>query len=141
MSKIGENEKAILKGDVYDQIGYGWMFKVLRGNCRETEVAPIVRIARQLSEMGRVIHRELELGLRNPEGVGGGRLCKKRRDLKSMGRFLTNREMYIYFKDCSVVKSLKLSGDIERHCISLEFAGGSVGNPMVRFFRKNSHST
>ena len=32
--------------------------------------------------------------------------------------------MYIYFKDCSLVKSHKLSGLIERHCLSLEFVGG-----------------
>ena len=31
--------------------------------------------------------------------------------------------MYIYFKDCSIVKSHKLSGVIERNCVSLEFAG------------------
>ena len=30
--------------------------------------------------------------------------------------------MRIYFKDCSIVKSHKLSGVIERHFLSLEFA-------------------
>ena len=40
-----------------------------------------------------------------------------------MSRFLTNREMYIYFKDCRVAKSHKLSGVLDRQCISLEFVG------------------
>ena len=41
-----------------------------------------------------------------------------------MGRFLTNREMYIYFKDYRMATSRKLSGVIESHCVSLDFAGG-----------------
>ena len=65
--------------------------------------------------------------MRNPEGVldwiGG-----QRRSLKAMGRLLTNREMYICFKDCSIAKSQKLTGVIERHCLSLEFSGGSYGD-------------
>ena len=86
---------------------------MFRGKYREPGGSPIVRIAKQLSGMARVIHRELELGVRNPEGDWDW-LGKTRRDLKSMGRFLTNREIYIYFKDCSIVKSHKLSGVIER---------------------------
>ena len=38
-SKIGENEKEILRGEFLDPIGYGWMFKILRGKYRETEGA------------------------------------------------------------------------------------------------------
>ena len=40
-----------------------------------------------------------------------------------MGRFLTNREMYFYCNDCSLVKSHKLGGVIEKRCLSLEFMG------------------
>ena len=58
--------------------------------------------------------------MRNAECVYG-RLGVKRSDLKVMCRFLTSQEMYIYFKDCSLVKSHKLSGVIESHCVSLEF--------------------
>ena len=73
--------------------------------------------------------------VRNPE-VACDCIGKKRRDLKSHGRLLTNREMYIYFKDCIIAKSSKLSGVIERNRISLEFAedleesdcGGISGN-------------
>ena len=31
-SEIEENEKAILKGELHDPVGYGWMFSILRGN-------------------------------------------------------------------------------------------------------------
>ena len=80
-----------------------------KGGIPRSGRAPIVRIAEQLGEMGGVITREFELGARNPEGVCD-RLGKKRRDLKSIGRFLTNREMYIYVKDCSIAKWRKLAG-------------------------------
>ena len=60
--------------------------------------------------------------MRNPEG----RRCwlvGKRRGLKSSGGILTNREVYNYFKDRSLVKSHKSGGVIEKHCIPLEFMG------------------
>ena len=107
---------------MYDPVDYEWMFKVLSGRYRGAEGTHIVRIAEQLSEMERLIHRASELGVRNPEGVCGW-LGKKRRGIKANGRSLANREMYIYFKDCSIVKSHKLSGVIGRNCISLDFAG------------------
>ena len=68
-SEIGENEKAILKCEERDPFGYEWMFNVLRGKCRKPEGAPIVRIAKQLSEIERVIHPEFGLWMRNPAGV------------------------------------------------------------------------
>ena len=48
--------------------------------------------------------------MRNPEGDLDW-LGKKRRGVGTWGRFLTSREMYIYFKDCSVVKSHKSGGN------------------------------
>ena len=43
-AEMGDNEKAILKGELYDPIGYEWMFKILRDKYREQEGTPIVRI-------------------------------------------------------------------------------------------------
>ena len=37
------------------------------------------------------------------------------------------REVYIYFKDCRLSKSHKLREVVERHFISLEFAGDLKG--------------
>ena len=73
------------------------------GKYREPEGSHIVRIAKRSGEAGRVITRELELGVRNPEGAWVW-LCGERRELKPLGRFVTNREMCIYFKYCSVAK-------------------------------------
>ena len=44
-----------------------------------------------------------------------------------MGRNLTNRRVYNYFKGRSLVKSHKLSGEIEKHRVSLEVTGDLVG--------------
>ena len=65
-----------------------------------------------LSGIWKVIYRELEPGVRNPEGVWG---WVWGRDLETMGRHLTNRDGYNYFKECSIVKSHKLGGVIEKH--------------------------
>ena len=141
-SEIGENGKSILKGELYEHVGYDWAFQILRGGYREPEGSPIIRIAKQLSGDGGVITRELELWVRNPEGVCDW-LGRRRRDLKALGRLLTSREMYIYFKDCIVAISRKLSGVIERHCLSLDFAedlkqsdGGGISGK-VRKLHKN----
>ena len=48
--------------------------------------------------------------------------------------------MRIYFKDRSILKSRKLSGVIEGHCLSLEFAG-DMGESDGEVFRENSQST
>ena len=69
---------------------------------------------------GGIIYRELELGVRNPEGVWDW-LGKKRGGLKSMGRHLTNREVYSYFKECIVVKSHMIGEVVGKHCVSLHF--------------------
>ena len=67
-SEIGENEKAISKGEEYDSVGCEWTFEVLRGKCRGPGGAPIVRIAKHLCGVGSVLHRELRSGVRNPSG-------------------------------------------------------------------------
>ena len=90
-----------------------------RGKYRAQEGAPIVRSAKQLGDIWKVIYRELELGARNPEGVWDW-IGKKRRYHKSLGRLITNRAMYIYIKECIVAKSRKLREVIEKHCLFLE---------------------
>ena len=75
-----------------------WMFKVLSGKYREQDGVPIVRTTGKLGGIEEVIYRELEPGVRNPEGVWGW-LGKQMGDLKTMGRHLTNREVYNYFEE------------------------------------------
>ena len=112
-SEIEDNEKAILRGASYEPIGYEWMFRILKSEYQEPDGAPIVRPARQLGEMGKAVTRELEAGVRNPEGVWGW-LGKKRRGLRSLGINLASREMYFYFKDCTVAKSHTLRESLGR---------------------------
>ena len=80
---------------------------VLGDKYREPDGVPTVRIMGQLNGAGEIIYRELEPGVRNPEGVCGW-LGKSRRDIKSPGRHLTNREVYNYLKDFRIVESHKL---------------------------------
>ena len=101
---------------------------ISRDMYQEPEGAPIGRIFGQLNGIVKVIYIELELGVRNPEGVrhpegGWGWLGRKRNDLRTMGRNLTNREIYMYFKDCSIVKSHKLDEAIRKHCLAIDFMG------------------
>ena len=111
-AKVGESEKSILNGENYDPAGYEWMFTVLWDKFRDHDGVPIVRIAGKLGGVGEVIRRELEAWVRNPAGAWG-RVGKKRRGIKALDRHLTNREVYNYFKDRTIVKSHKLSGVIE----------------------------
>ena len=92
-AKVGENERAILNGVNCDPVNYDWVFNVLRGKYREPAGVPIVRIAGKLGGIEKVIYRELEPWVRNPEGVWGW-IGKKRSDLKTSGRHLANREVY-----------------------------------------------
>ena len=92
-SKVAENGKAILKGDTMQSVMSGCS-KFLRTKYREPEGAPVDRIMKQLGDIAEVIYRELEVGVRNPEGACDW-LGKKRRALRTSGMFLTDREMYI----------------------------------------------
>ena len=97
-------------------------------NGRSKFLSPIPRTGRiahnanheTIGEMETIICRELGVWMRNPEGVwdwlGRGRI-----GLKNLGRLLTNREMSNYFREAIVVKSRKLFGVVERHCVALEF--------------------
>ena len=61
------------------------------------------RIAKQLNDLETTIYRELWVGVRNPEGVWGW-LGQTRRELKILGRFLTNREASDYFREADIAK-------------------------------------
>ena len=63
--------------------------------------------------MKKAITRELEVWVGDPEGVWDW-LGNKGVGLKSMGSNLASREMYIYSKDCTVAKSLKLRERVYR---------------------------
>ena len=54
-----------------------------------------------------------------------------------MGRNRTSREMYIYFKDCSLAESRKLTDVVERHCVSLEFVAELKEPDAVKFQEKS----
>ena len=58
--------------------------------------------------------------MRTPEGVWDW-TGKKRGELKSSGRYLTNREMFDYFRDSNIVKTHKLRTVIENHFLAMEF--------------------
>ena len=89
---------------------------------QEQEGVPSVRIMGQFSPADRAIYNELEQAVRNPECTRDW-LVKKR--LQSVGRGLTNREIYSYFGDCSIVKNQKLADVIKRHCLTIEIMGDS----------------
>ena len=59
-------------------------------------------------------------GARNPEGVWDWVVGN---DLETLGRHLTNREVYNYIEACNVVKSHKLAEIIGRSFLSVEFMG------------------
>ena len=117
-----DNEEATKKGDVYEPIDYVWVFKILKSKYQGPVGAPIARIMKQLSEIEGIIFRESGVVVRNPEGVWGW-VVKKRRDRKSLGRYLTNREMSNYLKETRIAKSHKSHCVIGRHWPTLDFAG------------------
>ena len=42
-------------------------------------------------------------------------------ELKILGRYLTNREMFDYFRGADVVETHKLHTVIQNHCLAMEF--------------------
>ena len=63
-------------------------------------------------------------------GLDGG----ERRELKSLWRYLTNREMPKYFKETRISKSHKLHGVVGRHCLALDFVD-QMGESEADHFR------
>ena len=67
--------------------------------------------------------------MRNPEGVWGW-LGQERRELKIPGMFLTNREVFDYFRDADIAKTHKPHTGVAGNCLAMEFikqlgAGGA----------------
>ena len=79
------------------------MFMILKARHYEPAGKPITRITNQLGNINDAIWKELGLGVRTPEGVWDW-LGRKRRELKNLGRILTNREMFDYFRGANIAK-------------------------------------
>ena len=112
------------------------MFRILRNKYPAPEGAPIVRIPGELSGVAKVIYRGQGPGARNPEGVWIW-LGRKRNDPRTAGRHLTNLEIYMRSKDCSVVKSHKSDESISKNCMSVDFMG-NLKEPDSEFFQEIS---
>ena len=70
--------------------------------------------------MGTVIGKELGIGVRTPEGAWDW-IGRKRSELGNLGRVLTNREMFGYFRGANVVKTHKLNPIIANRCLDIDF--------------------
>ena len=58
--------------------------------------------------------------MRTPEGVWDW-IGKKRRELKSLGIYLTSREMFDYFRGANIAKTHRLRTVIQNHFMAAEF--------------------
>ena len=66
-----------------------------------------MRLTAQLEDINQVIYKEPEEGAQDPEWLWSW-LPKKRDDLQSSGRGLTNSEIYDYFAKCKIVLEYQL---------------------------------
>ena len=96
-SKVGENEEALNNGVVSEPITSDRMFNILKARHPEPAGHPVMRIANQLNNLNGSIWNELGVGVRTPGGVWDW-LGRNGRELRNVGRFLTNREMFDYFR-------------------------------------------
>ena len=85
---------------------------------QEPAGSPIVRLTKQLRGLGAIIYRELGVWVRTPEGVWDWP-GKKRRELKSLCKYLTNRETFGYFRGANIAKTHKLRTAIQNHCMAM----------------------
>merc|ERR1712114_140483 len=107
-------------------IGFGWMFTLSKEKFEETQAQGVIKLSAQLGEMNQVIYQELDEGIRDPEGSWGW-LSKKRGDLQSLGRNLTNREMFGYFIKCKIVSGYPYFNVVRKHCLAVEFVSDLEG--------------
>ena len=117
---MDQNEDLLTAGESYGEIGYEWMFRILKEKYKEIPGEAIRRLMTQLEGMNQVIYQELGEGVQDPEGVRGW-LSRKRDDLQRLGRNLTNREIYDYFIKCKVVSEYRLFSAIRTHCLTVDF--------------------
>ena len=89
-AKIEQNEEAIKNGSEFEPIAAEWMFATLKSKHYAPSGQPIARITNQLIELGKVIRKELGIGIRTPEGVWDW-IGRKRGELGRLGSDLTNR--------------------------------------------------
>ena len=93
---------------------------IFKARHNERAGKPISRITDQLNSLDAVIEIEMEVGARTPDGFWDW-LGRKRIELKNLGRVLTNREMFGYFREANVVKTHKLRQVVQNHCLAIEF--------------------
>ena len=96
------------------------MFSTLNVKRREPSGQPITRITTQLNVLNTIIWKELEKGVRTPEGAWGW-IGRKRRELEDLGRELANREVFDYFRGAAIVRNHTLSNIIVQHCLCVDF--------------------
>ena len=118
--KVEKSEKLMLGNKEFERIGFDWMFTLLKEKFEETQAQGIIKLSAQLGEMNQVVYQELDECIRDPEGVWDW-LSKKRDDLQSLGRNLTNREMFDYFTKCKIAMECEYVNVIKRHCYSIDF--------------------
>ena len=133
--KQDQNEKSLALGEDFEKIGYEWMFRILKEKYQERPGEAIRRVTLQLENINQVIYQELAQGIQDPEGVWDW-LSKKRDDLQSLGRNLTNREIYDYFIKCKIVSEYPYFNVIRTHCLTVEFVGDLEGLEWELFQKK-----
>ena len=90
----------------------------------------------QLESTNHVIYQELEEGVQDTEGARCW-LSKKREDLQSLGRDLTNSEIYDFCIRCEIVSDYRLFTVIRTHCLTADFVNDledlKRGSPQKKF--------
>ena len=81
---MDQNDKLLMSGESYGEIGYEWAFRILKEKYKERPGESIKRLTAQLGDMNQVIYQALGEGARDPDGAWGW-LSEKRDDLHSLG--------------------------------------------------------
>ena len=96
------------------------MFRILKEKYDERPGEAIKRVTLQLENINHVIYQEIAQGIQDPEGAWDW-LSKKRDDLQSLSRDLTNSEIYDYFIKCKIVLDYRLFSVIRTRCLTVDF--------------------
>ena len=129
-AKIGQNEEEIKNASEFESIATEWMFPTLKSKRCEPPGQPITKIANQSTDSNRVIWKELEIGIRTPEGVWDW-----------IGGVEENWEVWVanwqpggffgYFRGAGIAKNHAIDNVIAQRCLPLDFIG-KLGAPRQR---------